>query len=218
MTVGLTPSIGGTLLGIFSSYYPQRLSFSIFFPYTDTSSTYKFYQQMFLTFACTQTAMELLVYPFNKWRTLLYTHTPEIGQRRMNILAAYLRNESIFSFWRGVGLSMAHIIMQNALFCLSLFSWKNGLDGSYQNGVFFATFCSGTILYPIDTLVRRFQNDSLINKPKRAYKKALIAMSMHYKEHGVTGFYRGYSMFVLTQALMFQAFGKIPKTDAIHPK
>jgi hypothetical protein len=213
--VGLTPNIGATLLGIFSSYYPQRLSFSIFFPYTDTSSTYKYYQQMFLTLACTQTAMELIVYPLNKWRTLLYTHVPEVGKPRMNILAAYLERESIFSLWRGVGLSMTHVILQNALFCLSLFGWRNLAGSPNETALFYAGFTSGTILYPIDTLVRRVQNDSLINKHKRTYRKAFQAMSMHFKEHGLAGFYRGYLMFVVTQACMLQAFGRVSKASSV---
>jgi len=214
--VGLTPSIGGTLFGIYSSYYPQRLSFSIFFPYSDTASTYKFYQQMFLTLACTQVAMEVLLYPINKWRTLLYTHIPKLGERRVNILASYFKKEFVLSLWRGVGLSMVHIILQNAMFCLSLCGWKDWLDGSYQNGVFFATFFSGTVLYPIDTLVRRFQNDSLIHKAKREYKKARKAFSAQYQQHGIAGFYRGYLMFILTHALMFQAFGDLSRANIFH--
>jgi hypothetical protein len=191
-----------------AGYYPQRLFFSIYFPYKKTNSVAKHYLQMFLTFASTSILMEALNYPLNKWRTLVYSHIAETNTRRPRILSLYFKKESIFSLWRGISLSYLHQILQNGLFCLSLYTGRELLGLSSQQAVFLSAFAAGAIVYPIDTAVKRIQNDSLISRELLQYGSISGSIRSQRQHMGLAGFYRGFSFFLLTHFLMIATFAR----------
>ena len=137
--------------------------------------------------------MEFFVFPINRLRTLVYLNFDRDTNVR-KILMKVFKNGGLSNVYKGMSLWTSGLIAQSFFF----FSLLNMSEKLFDIGQNTAAMMAGAItcglFYPIETLVKRYQVDGLVQSASRNYSNVLqLAKIVHLKESW-KGFYNGFSL------------------------
>ena len=143
--------------------------------------------------------VELFAFPIARVRTVVYTSF-ERDSRLLKTFLMILRAERFSGLYKGFGAWSCGLAVQH----LSLASlWYGmyaglGLDQSITAGL--AGALVSAVVYPFDTVVRRYQIDGLTTNGRWHDSPRRLADQIWNKQ-GFKGFYNGYPIYLFTSAV-----------------
>ena len=140
----------------------------------------------------------LITYPIDRLRTLVITETEKFFKKENFTNTAYftkiLRKEHFNNILRGINFSLFSALPESFFIFSSFCFFKCFLNLGFLPSIFFGSFFSSFTMYPFDTILKRYQSDSLLKGVKYSYKNINDLVFFIFKNEGIVGFYRGFGL------------------------
>lgn len=153
-----------------------------------------------LVFATSNALIEFILYPFYRFRTLIYTGF----NRKVSLFSQFFATQSVERITRqytAAGFWTFVSFLQSFVFTVTQQSLKRAELLENVNAATVAALLVGAVFYPALTLTRRIQADSLIKTERFKYTSVRNAYDTILTNEGIRGFYRGIGLYaVLTTA------------------
>ncbi len=154
-----------------------------------------------------------LFYPIDRIRTLIITETAKNTLKENYLVSAYFRKfiqkEPFLKICKGFNFSLLSTIPETFIIFALFFGSKDLLQMDYLSSAILACGLGHILLYPFDTVLKRYQSDSLVKAPKYLYNGVSHLIKNIYNKEGVSGFYRGYFVHSLHNAISLYLFVKV---------
>ena len=170
----------------------------------------KIYFSYFGLIFSTNVLNRVLTYPIDRLRTLAVTETSKFIKKEnflnTSFFAKILREEKFAKICKGFNFSLFSAFPES-LFIFSTFClFKEIMKFDFFSSIFFSTFFSSFFIYPFDTVLKRFQSDSLLKGPKYFYENVNELVFKIWRNEGVFGFYRGFGVGLVNNFLAVGIF------------
>lgn len=181
--------------------WPTRTAlFSIAYERKQPTSSIKDKTKNAVVFATSNALIEFILYPFYRFRTLVYTSF----NRRVSLFKQYATintTERITRQYTAAGFWTFASFLQSFVFTILQQIVKRAELTNDINAATFSAVITGTMFYPALTLTRRVQADSLSKTERYRYTSVRNAYNTIMTNEGIRGFYRGVSLYALITAM-----------------
>lgn len=147
----------------------------------------------------------VFVYPVDRLRTIAFTDFSKLSKNKPRAGLGYIRkvidNEGYLKVYKGFRFSLFYTIPQNMLTVASFALLREKYEFNLFNSVFIGRMLANSVLYPLDTVLRRFQADSLLDKSKYKYNSVYTVILDISKREGWRGYYKGFLIANIHSAL-----------------
>lgn len=194
------------LVNNFYGKYLKQTFFVAFVDYNQTQHSFldvctKYFYVLFMS----SLMQHVLIYPVDRLRTVVLTDFSKLTARRNTLNLQYLTDivkiEGLGKLYKGFRFSLLCTIPENMVIVACFALLREMFDLTLFNSIFIGSSIANTALYPLDTLVRRYQSDSLLKKRKYMYHSIYQLILEINKHEGIRGYYKGFFTATLTNTL-----------------
>lgn len=193
----------------FNSFYSRHLKQTFSASFIDrersSNSLATICSNYFYILSFSSLVQHVLVYPVDRLRTVIMTDYSKFVDRKSTFNTRYIgdviRIESMGKLYKGFGFSLLTTIPDNIVILAAFGGLQRNFGLGVTDAVFLSSFIATTILYPLDTVLKRYQADSLLKKRKYMYQSIKHLISEINRQEGVRGYYKGFLTATLTNSL-----------------
>lgn len=139
-----------------------------------------------------------LLYPLDRVRTLIFTDFSEVSLQSMSYNTRFIMNlirvEGFTNLFRGVSFSMFNTFAEFLLISKLFDSFKESYGLTTLETVFLTSAISKSVLYPLDTVLRRYQADSFLKGRDYIHTSPLDIIRDCIRHEGTRSFFKGFGV------------------------
>ena len=196
-----------SFFGIFYGKHVKSGFVASFIDKTDEkNSLYNVSIKYFYILSLSSAMQKLFVYPLDRLRTVIFTDFNKFSDPKATLnskkLFDTIKIEGLSKTYKGFNFSLLCTLPENIAIIASFAILKEKFDLSLLNSLFIGSFLANTVLYPLDTILTRYQADSLLKKRKYMYKSVYHLIREINRLEGIKGYYKGFFTATLTNSLV----------------
>jgi hypothetical protein len=211
---GLFPNLLITSSTIVFHYLYRPFFFSSFNTEIAETNRIRYFLQMFQTMTYGNIFLNLLIYPLERWRTLIYTkdvtNRPLISKSMFTNLYMH---DGLYGAWRGFKLMTMNLLFQNGLFTGAYYLFRVNTGLSQEVSVSASILLAGTLVYPFDTQLKRIQNEMLLSFISPSSPKHFSMTLAKVLLTPVRESFAGYPVYLIMNLVTFWLLRRNSKTE-----
>lgn len=194
------------LINNFYGRYLKQTFFVAFVDYNQSSySLPEVCTKYFYVLFFSSLMQHVFTYPIDRLRTVVLTDFSKVTDRKSTINSKYLYDiikiEGIGKLYKGFRFSLLCTIPENMVIVTSFALLRERFDLTLFNSIFIGSSISNMLLYPLDSLLRRFQADTVLKKRNSMYYSIYQLILEINKNEGLKGYYKGFCTAAFTHSL-----------------
>lgn len=185
------------------NYLYRPLIFSYFNSSQPQEAKANYFWQLYLTLTCAGFVSGCMTYPFERWRTLVYSQTMPRALFGPSWFMEICLKEGVRGLWKGFQLRILTMSLQNAFFTFTFSNCRTSLNLSAELSVIVSVVLSGSLLYPLDTQLKKIQNEFYSISRKSKYLPNFKSVIGNLVRTPIRESFAGYSFYLSMNAFIF---------------
>lgn len=148
---------------------------------------------------------QLCLYPIDRLRTLVLTDFSKLTDRKSTWNTKHMLDivkiEGLGKIYKGFRFSLICSVPENLAIVACFAIMREQFDFSVYNSIFLGSLIANTLNYPLDTVLRRYQSDSLLKKRKNFYRSVSHLMREINRLEGFRGYFKGFGLASFTNTI-----------------